>query len=696
MKQNKYCFLPILLIILVLMRSDVFAQGNNDEIKDDDLKNTIEIISSQSESDFDYNTIIEDLKQYADHPINLNNTSAEELNDLGLLTTIQVDNLLQYISSYGKLIAIYELQAIPGYDLETIRKITPYVKVNAVFTDFHVNTKDLIFKGDYQLFMRYQQVVEPQKGYTKNTPDDSSARYLGSPQKLYLRFRYNFSTKLSYGITAEKDAGEQFFKGTQKRGFDFYSGHLYIRNVSIFKAIALGDYSVNLGQGLIMWTGFGFGKSPFVMNVKRQAREIRPYTSVTEFNYLRGGAFTMGIKSFKISAFVSYNKVDANILNKDTATQQVFEISNIQQSGFHRTTSEISDRETIKQFVTGGNFSYNKKKYHIGVNAVYTKLSAPLTRTAKPYNQYDFAGTKLLNGSIDYHFIVRNFHFFGEEAISDNGGYGLLNGVLIGLGNTVEMSVVHRYYARNFQTLFARPFAESSSPQNEHGIYMGISVKPYRKIRVDGYLDYFRFPWLRFGVDRPSFGYDAFTQFNFIPNKKTLLYVRYKHQNKQVNLSNNTSYFNEIVDQRTDNVRFNIDAKVTDAISVSTRAEFSFYKQGNAPIEKGFLVYQDVGYKALSFPVTFSVRFALFQTQSFNTRIYAYEDDVLYSFSIPAYQGRGMRYYLNARWTIHKGIDLWVRFAQTYQNDRKTVGSGLEEIKGGTRSEVKAQIRFKF
>jgi hypothetical protein len=129
---------------------------------------------------------------------------------------------------------------------------------------------------------------------------------------------------------------------------------------------------------------------------------------------------------------------------------------------------------------------------------------------------------------------------------------------------------------------------------------------------------------------------------------------------------------------------------------VSTRAEFSFYKQGNATIEKGFLVYQDVSYKALSFPVTFSVRFALFQTQSFNTRIYAYEDDVLYSFSIPAYQGRGMRYYLNARWTIYKGIDLWVRFAQTYQNDRKTVGSGLEEIKGGTRSEVKAQIRFKF
>ncbi len=693
---NKHILLFATLLSALLIQQSAMGQGSNEEMKDADLKNTIETLSSQSDNEFDYNTIIEDLKQYADHPINLNHTDVEELNDLGLLTPIQVDNLFQYIATYGKLIAIYELQAIPNLDLETIRKILPYVKINSDLNDFHVKTKDLIFKGDYQLFLRYQQILEKQKGYLTEAQGGSANGYLGSPFRFYTRFRYNYGTKISYGITAEKDAGEQFFKGTQKRGFDYYSGHIYVKDVSVFKAIALGDYSVNLGQGLIMWTGFGFGKSPFVMNVKRQSRKIRPYTSVTEFNYLRGGAFTIGLKSLEISAFASYNKIDANVSNQDTLNRQVFEVTSLQQSGFHRTQAEIDDRETIKQLVTGGNISFNKRKYHIGFNAVYSTLSAPLNSTLRPYSQYNFVGTHLLNASMDYHLIIKNFHFFGEEAISDNGGFGFLNGVLIGLGNSVEMSVVHRYYARNFQTLFARPFAESSSPQNEHGTYIGISLKPFRKIKVDGYLDFFKFPWLRFGVDRPSFGYDAFAQFNYIPSKKTLLYARYKHQQKQVNLSNNTGYFNEIVNERTDNFRINIDAKVNDAITLSSRVEMSFYKQGSGVLEKGFLMYQDVGYKALSFPVAFSVRVALFQTQGYNTRIYAYEDDVLYSFSIPAYQDRGMRYYLNARWTIYKGIDLWVRFAQTYLSNKKNISSGLEEISGSTKSEIKAQIRFKF
>jgi hypothetical protein len=470
-----------------------------------------------------------------------------------------------------------------------------------------------------------------------------------------------------------------------------------LRDVSVFKAIALGDYTINMGQGLIMWTGFGFGKSPIVMNVKRQSRVVRPYTSVSEFNFLRGGAFTIGIKkNIAITAFASYKKVDANISQFDSTQSQIFEVSSLQLSGFHRTLSEVADRAAIGQLTTGGTFAFTKRKYHINANVVYTRLSAPLTSRVSLYNQFDFRGRTLLNASIDYHFIVKNFHFFGEEAISQNGGFGLLNGVLIGLGPSVEMSVVHRYFSKNYQTIYARTFSESTTPQNEHGTYVGISIKPSRTIKIDGFFDCFKFPWLRFLVDKPTSGYEAFVQLNYIPSKKASMYVRYRHTHKEVNLSNNTGYFNELVPRKQDALRFQFDAKVIDAISLSTRAEVSFFKLANSPLEKGFLIYQDINYKALSFPVSFGGRFALFQTQGFNTRIYAYEDDVLYSFSIPAYQGRGMRYYINARWTIYKGIDLWLRFSQTYINDSKTIGTGLDELPKGTRSEIKAQIRFKF
>lgn len=684
------------LLLLCVAEYKVMAQSDNST--EYDIKQTIENTTSQTDnSDFDYNTVLEQLKQYAKNPINLNRTDAIQLADLGILTQIQIDNILSYIDKYGQLISIYELQSIPTIDLLSIKKILPFVQVNSSIEDVHVKAKELIFKGDYQLFLKYQQVLERAKGYISPEHGGSSKGYLGSPFKFYTRFRYNYGSKLSYGFTLEKDAGEQFFKGTQKYGFDYYSAHLFIKDVSIFKAIALGDYSVNMGQGLIMWTGFGFGKSPIVMNVKKQSRLINPYTSVSEFNFLRGAAFTIGIKkNITISGFASYKKVDANVTNYDSLQNQIFEISALQQSGYHRTAAEFADKGSIKQFVAGGSIAYSKRKYHIGLNAVYTRLGAPLISSANIYNQFNFRGNSLVNVSLDYHLIIKNFHFFGEEALSQNGGLAFVNGVLIGLGTTVEMSVVHRYYARNYQTLFAQPFAESSTPQNEHGLYLGISIKPTRYLKIDGFFDWYKFPWLRYLVDRPSSGYDGFVQLNYIPSKKVLMYARYRHGVKEVNLSNNLGYFNELVKRKQDNLRFNVDAKVTDAISLSTRVEFSFYKMANLPVEKGFLIYQDVSYKALSFPVEFSTRFALFQTSGFNTRIYAYEDDVLYSFSIPAYQDRGMRYYFNVRWTIYKGIDLWLRFSQTYINNRKTIGTGLDELPKGTKSELKAQIRFKF
>lgn len=695
-KRNSYSIVFFLIILLFVEVNKSYAQNEN--LDEDDIKQTIENTTSQTDnSDFDYNTLLEDLKQYAKNPINLNRADALQLAELGILSQVQIDNLLAYIDKYGKLIAIYELQAIPDLDLYTIKKILPFVTVNSNLDDVHVKTKNLIFKGDYQLFIKYQEVLEKAKGYKSVEEGGSANGYLGSRYKLYTRFRYNYGTKLSYGFTLEKDAGEQFFKGTQKTGFDYYSAHLYLRDVSVFKVIALGDYTVNMGQGLIMWTGFGFGKSPIVMNVKKMSRVIRPYTSVSEFNYMRGAAFTIGIKkNIAITGFASYKKIDANVSQFDSLQSQVFEVTAIQQSGFHRTLAEVADKNAIGQLVVGGNISYNKRKYHIGLNTIYTQLSAPLKTSSNLYNQFDFRGKRLLNASLDYHFLIKNFHFFGEEAISQNGGYGFLNGVMVGLGASVEMSIVHRYFSRNYQTLFARTFSESTTPQNEHGTYIGISIKPSRTIKIDGFFDWFKFPWIKFLVDRPTSGYEAFAQINYIPSKKVSLYTRYRHVSKEVNMSSNTGYFNELIHRKQDNLRFQVDAKVTDALTLSTRAEISFYKTANSTLEKGYLIYQDLSYKALSFPLSFSARFALFQTEGFNTRIYAYEDDILYSFSIPAYQDRGMRYYLNAHWTIYKGIDLWLRFSQTYINNKKTIGTGLDELPKGTKSEIKAQIRFKF
>ena len=237
------------------------------------------------------------MENFKEHPINLNKATTDDLNDFPLLNAQQITNLLTHISKNGKLLSVYELQGIPGFDLELINRMLPYITVDNNLQDTRIPIKKLLSKGSFVWVSRYKQILEKSAGYLRN----DGKGYLGKPFSLFTRFRYTYGNKLSYGITAEKDAGEQFFKGSNKQGFDYYSGHLFIRNFKSLKALAIGDYGVRLGQGLLIWSGFGVRKSPAVMNVKREGMKLRPYTSVNEYNYMRGAAFTAGAKGFEVS-----------------------------------------------------------------------------------------------------------------------------------------------------------------------------------------------------------------------------------------------------------------------------------------------------------------------------------------------------------------------------------------------------------
>ena len=94
--------------------------------------------------------------------------------------------------------------------------------------------------------------------------------------------------------------------------------------------------------------------------------------------------------------------------------------------------------------------------------------------------------------------------------------------------------------------------------------------------------------------------------------------------------------------------------------------------------------------------MTIQARLAIFDTQDFNTRIYAYENDVLYNFSIPAYYGKGMRFYINAHWDINRKMSIWLRYANFFYSDRNVISSGLEEIQGNNKSDFRVQMRFAF
>ncbi len=698
-KERKFRLRVIGRFAKLLVCMVCFMSASAQQPDETDLQEVIENIARGDDAEeFDYDASIDDLENLRKRPVDLNKATREDLSEIVFLSTQQIAALIMYREKHGNLISIFELQAIPFWDIATIKMVLPFVKVKTDISEPYTPIKDLFTKGNFMFVARYQQIIERSRGY--NVPDDPTRQfYQGSPFRLFARFRYSWGTKLSYGFTADKDAGEEFFKGSNKRGFDFYSGHFYLRNVKALKALALGDFEVRLGQGLIMWTGFGYRKSPSVLMVKREGLKLRPYTSVNETNFMRGGGITVGAKGFEATAFASYKMIDANLVTAPstdtTFTEEEF-FSSFLISGLHRTQNEISNRERVAQLVTGGNFSYNRKNWHIGANAVYTRFFTNFQRNLQPYNSFEFSSNSLLNASFDYHAVFRNVHLFGENAISQNGGFGLLNGMLISLDKRVDMSVVHRYYSKDFQTAYGNAFGERSRPQNEHGTYVGLTVRPIKYLQLDAFFDLYMHPWLKYLVDAPSWGNENFLQATIKPNRRSEIYVRYRFETKKRNSPANDLPLDYVVNETRQGLRYQHRFRVTDEITIANRVELSFYNLESRKPETGFVIYQDIGFKKMGFPLSATGRFAVFRTPTFNTRIYAYENDVLYSFSIPAYYGTGIRYYLMLRYSATRWLDFWVRWAQTYRSDVNTFGSGLDQIDGNKRSEIRVQMRLRF
>jgi len=696
----------------------MYAQQDSVIPKTDDsqIQQQLENIAENSENEEDdYTNLLDALMYYKDHPLNLNKVQKEDLQQLQLLSDIEINNLFKHIEKNGKLITIYELQGIAGFDLQTIQKILPYVRVNDNFSSSHYSLKEMFKNGQHMVMFRYARIIEQQKGFTDIDSaglfKSKNSRYIGSPDKLYLRYRFTYGTNISWGFTAEKDQGELFFKqnqrfnydwyekglnGNQKTGFDFYSAHFFIRNIRFVKALAIGDYQATFGQGLTLWSGLAFGKSADVMNVKKSALGLRPYTSVDENRFMRGLATTVTLKNLEATAFVSRKKVDANV-SDTTETGEVFTISALQETGFHSTYSEIEDKHSITQTIYGGNISYKGKQLSVGLTGVNYELSNDFQRDLSYYNQFEFSSRQNANIGLDYNFIFRNFNFFGEQAMSQNGGMAFVNGAFISLDPKLSLTVLYRNYQRNFQNLLSNGFAENTRAANEKGWFVGIVAKPLKTITLSAYLDRFEFPWLKYQTNAPSVGYDYLAQINYTPSKKFDTYFRIRSRTKFKNTTEDIDDIDFIVPVQQTNYRLNLSYSILPSVKLKNRVELIDYKFDNSPTKKGYVVYQDILFKKMSFPLSVTLRYALFQTDNYDSRIYAYENDMIGAYSIPSYYYKGSRFYILLNYDLTRRIELWLRYSQTVYDNRKVISEGsINEIQGNTRSEIKVQARFKF
>jgi hypothetical protein len=673
------------LIALTIFCIPANAQTLNEE-KDRQIELIIESMAQSLSGDDDSPLLLDDLTRYAENPLNINTASAEELERLNLLTYNQIRNILDYRLKYGSILSNYELNAVDGLTTETIKSLAPFISFEQPEDSSGIKNKRI----SQRLILRGKTSFPLARGYS-SVSENKPAVYTGPPVGLYSRYNLEIPGKLEAGFIADHDAGEEFFKGSNHSGFDYYSGFISWQGKSFLRQVTVGDYYLLFGQGLTYWSGSGLGKSGDVMNIMRTGQGARPNTSTDENLYLRGIAAVLGQGPLKLMLFYSNKNRDANlVIDKITGETQ---FTSLKTEGYHRTAAEIHDEKVLNEQDAGIVGELRLEKFRLGVLYSCQHFGLNMITGTSAYKAKSFAGNENTNLGVDYQLGFRHIQLFGEAGISGNSKPAIAQGLIWRAHPQFGLAFYYRYFDPGFHAFYGNPLSEGSEGRNERGIYTGVEIYPFAKIKISGYVDFYHFPWLTYSTLKPENGRDILGQIDFKFSDKLNFYLRGKFETKPQKTNaeaNNPGDYNETVNK----LRLHSDWRLTDKILLKNRIEFTMYSFNNLK-ENGFLFYQDLGLSP-SQKLNIWFRYAWFNTDGYNSRIYTWENDLPYTFSIPEFHGKGQRIYLNLKWQPAKYLTTYIKAGYTLHGDTPSWGSGNDLTCGASRSDLRAELCLRF
>lgn len=673
---------PVLIVLgYCLMCINVQAQDSAATNLRDQLEETFE--DSDLEESQSAEQLIQFLQELENNPVNVNRADLSELLQIPGVSLITASSIITYRENQP-FTKIEDVKKVRGIGEITYRKMQPYITVR----DDQSRLNDL-YRLDYwvsgskmEVISRFQQNLESQSGY--RIPD-STGGYTGNSVKYYQRLRFT-SDHLSVNLTQEKDAGEALESPTD---FDFNSMHLALLNNGRLKKLVIGDYSLSFGQGLVIWSGGAFGKGREVIkSVGKNERGLRPYTSAQETNYFRGIAATYGDQT-EVTFFYSITPRTASEVGVDSTR---FPSS----SGFHRTQNEINRKHNLDQETIGGRIRLNTKVGLIGLTSQISSFNSTIVSGNTVSDRYDFSGTSNAAVGLDYRLLVGRSLVFGEIARSDNSGYAGLIGLESSVGNATDIAISYRNYCAEYLSILGDGFGERSGlPQNEEGFYVGLRHS-LNRLTMSGYFDQYVFDAPIGNQTNGSRGVDALGMMEFKLNRSLSGYVLFRNEEKEdvFELLNETGRIIQLTGKEVrTSVRAQVQHQPIRNFRSRTRVEWIRYEASQESAEYGFLIFQDIRFIATPNWVI-DARFTLFDTDSFNSRLYQFENDLRFVLTNVALSDQGQRWYLNMSYKLSSQFEISAKLSQTIIEDAAALSSGLNQIEGNTRTFLGLQARW--
>ena len=664
------------------------AQESWESIIEQLMNNNDEIASSNWQS------LMEDLAEMKEHPVNINTASKEQLEKFPFLSDGMVENILDYIRRYGPMLTDKELLMVKDMDIQTARVLKLFITFQQPEKEEYTPTlKNILKYGKQELSTRVDIPFYTRAGYQPFTSEyikeNPNKRYLGKSFYHNVRYQFRYSDKVYVGVTAEKDAGELFFTGKNAKGYDYYSPYIYVRDIGRINALALGNYRLSYGYGLVMNTDFSMGKSATLSTLGNKARGIKKHSSTDEYNYFQGIAGSIRItKRLTADAFYSYRKMDGIVDNQL--------ITSIKEDGYHRIPRDYEKKNTFSNQLIGSNIHYNGKNFEAGLTAVYNVFNKVLNTTPRAYNKYYPRGRDLFNAGINYKLFWKKFTLQGETAMDKNGKIATMNMLRYSPKESFQLIVMNRFYDLAYQSIYARSIGEGSMVQNESGFYIGLETSFLRYFKLSTYGDLFYFPWKKYQLSKNGTkGFDGVVQLSYSPGYQLDMFIRYRYKNKHKDFTpdDGEKVTLPYIQQKW---KYQLNYSPINELMLKTTVDYVRNGHQNKEVSQGILLGQSIGYRFHKIPLQLDAGGAWFSTDDYASRISMYEKGLLYSFSIPSFYGKGERFTFNARYEWGKHIILQAKYALTHYRDREVISSGLEEIKGSMKTDLYMQVRLKF
>ncbi len=613
----------------------------------------IQALFDQSDMPGDIEQLLFDLQQLKQRKIPVNTATAEDLLLIPFLSPDDARNIIAYREKVGQLTSVEQLAGVIG--AETARRVSLFLSFEPLMFDRPEERAGI--SGNW--YSRYLSEIPERRGVL-------SGKYRGDNYKLYNRLSVGYDGIVVNGVM-EKDVGEPEID-------DFTSFSMAYDGSGHIERFIVGNYTVNIGQGLLFGQSRYFSKGVDPLGVKLAGRRLKAYTSSAENGFMQGGAVSFDLEPFTLTALYSSNQVDASIDDGVVTT--------IRTSGYHRTDSEIEHKDNVTEKVAGMNLLYSfdsgMTSGTIGGTWARYRYSVPLEDAGGEPGWHDM-------GSIEAELLIGKVNVFAETALTGKDyNVSWIGGVGFPLTSDIQTVLVVRDYHNVFFSPFAGAFAErADDAANEEGYYVGLEADILQNLHVGAYYDIFRFPELSSRYRLPSTGDESkiFLTWKQSPvlTAELLLQNQYKEEAKKLLDGSGFEYYMP-VPVRSNRARLDLIGKVSRMLTLKTRGEIKFvegeYPDGDQKSD-GWLFYQQAVLK--KGPLAFKARYTQFQTDDFDSAIYVYEDDLPLVFTLKSYYGKGRAFFALLSYDLWKNFELTARYAKTWYDDRDTYSSGNDE-----------------